>query len=152
MEKHWDKKWLQIEYKEEKLSISEIAKECEVSFMTIARWLDRFGIRKIKSHGITRRGPEAGYWKGGKYQDHASGYIYSYNPEHPFHNKKGYILEHRLVMEKFIGRYLKSNEIVHHRNKIKNDNRVENLEIIILGEPNCGVVVCPFCNKKFKVG
>jgi len=152
VKKYWNKKWLLVKYREEKLSILEIAKECKVSFMTIARWLDRFGIRKIKSYGINRRGSKAGYWKGGRYRDNTSGYVWIYSSHHPSCTKRGYVLEHRLVMEKFIGRYLRGNEIVHHKNKIKDDNRFENLEIIVLGEPNCGKVRCPFCNKNFKVG
>lgn len=152
MEKYRNKKWLLVKYKEEKLSIPEIAKQCEVTFMTIARWLDRFGIRKMKSFGISRRGSKAGYWKGGRYKDNTSGYVWIFTPDHSSCTKRGYVLEHRLVMEKFIGRYLRGNEIIHHKNKIKDDNRVKNLEIIVLGEPNCGKVLCPFCNKKFKMG
>jgi len=152
VKKYCNKKWLLAKYKGEKFSVPEIAKECNVGFMTIARWLDRFGIRKIKSYGIIRRGPKAGYWKGGRYKDNASGYVWVFNPNHPSCTKKGYVLEHRLVMEKFMGRHLRPNEIVHHKNKMKDDNRIENLEVVVLGEPNCGEVKCPFCNKKFKVG
>ena|SRR3990167_9417979 len=59
----------------------------------------------------------------------ALGYILICNPKHPFSNNKGYVREHRLVMERHIGRYLNSNEVVHHKNGIKDDNRIENLEL-----------------------
>ncbi len=65
-------------------------------------------------------------WKGGR-QKNSHGYILVYKPNHPFCNKRRYILEHRLVMEKHIGRYLLSKEVVHHINKIHSDNRPENL-------------------------
>jgi len=66
-------------------------------------------------------------WVGGKIK--RSGYWYINNPEHPFSGKQGYIAEHRLVMEKHIGRFLKREEVVHHKNHIKTDNRLENLEL-----------------------
>jgi len=40
------------------------------------------------------------------------------------------VLEHRYIMEQFIGRQLKSNEHVHHINHNKSDNRIENLQIM----------------------
>ena len=67
-------------------------------------------------------------WKGGR-SKRPDGYVYVLVPNHP-QTKRKYILEHRLVMEKHIGRYLERWEIVHHRNGIRDDNRIENLEIV----------------------
>jgi len=69
-------------------------------------------------------GPKHPNWKGGKQTNNA--YISVYNPNHPS-NSKGYVLEHRLVLEKELGRYLTAKERVHHINHIKNDNHKENL-------------------------
>lgn len=81
------------------------------------------GKRKIRN---IKRGPEHPNWKGGRYKG-AGGYIFVYCPSHPFasHN---YVYEHRLVMEKRLGRYLYPWELVHHINDVKDDNRDENLQ------------------------
>ncbi len=67
-------------------------------------------------------------WKGGRIID-KNGYIYIKAPSNPMANYQGYVFEHRLIMSKHIGRPLKSKEVVHHINHIKNDNRIENLEL-----------------------
>lgn len=76
-------------------------------------------------------------WKGGK-TVHKKGYIYGYAPDHPtVQGKKGsYVLEHRLVMEEHLGRYLEPNENVHHKNGKKSDNRIENLELWVKTQPS----------------
>ena len=68
----------------------------------------------------------ASAWKGGRFKT-GLGYIQINNPTHPCAGKKGYVYEHRLVMENHIGRYLKPEEIIHHVNGIVDDNRIENL-------------------------
>lgn len=65
-------------------------------------------------------------WKGGKCTN-SQGYIYVYCPEHPHATRDGYVREHRIVMERHIGRVLQPKERVHHINEIKTDNRIENL-------------------------
>jgi hypothetical protein len=74
---------------------------------------------------LAQKGEKHWHWNGGKIC--RGGYILILKPDHPFCAKDGYVREHRLVMEKHIGRYLKPVEVVHHINGIKDDNQIENL-------------------------
>jgi len=66
-------------------------------------------------------------WTGGKIIH--GGYVYLLKPNHPFCNFGGYVRHSRLVMEKSIGRYLKCEEVVHHLNRKKTDDRLQNLKL-----------------------
>jgi hypothetical protein len=78
---------------------------------------------------IMPKGDKHYNWNNGK-TFHAAGYIFRSCPGHPRATKRGkYVLEHILVMEQSLGRYLFTYERVHHINGIKNDNRLENLQL-----------------------
>lgn len=49
--------------------------------------------------------------------------------KHPNSSIRGQILEHKLVMSNYLGRSLKKHETVHHKNGIRSDNRIDNLEL-----------------------
>lgn len=61
-------------------------------------------------------------------------YNYAVVPEHPFATDKGYVLEHRIVMENETGQLVPDGYVVHHKNEDKKDNRIENLQLMTIEE------------------
>lgn len=58
-------------------------------------------------------------------------------PNHPrSKSNNGYVFEHIVVVEDAIGRYLIEGENVHHINGVKDDNRIENLELWTKPQPS----------------
>lgn len=103
--------------------------------------------RKIGESGkgrVRKKGEESSSWKGGRYFNTRDGYIMVYvgNGKHR--------PEHRLVMEEYLGRKLTLNEEVHHINGKKDDNRLENLKVVVKEMHFCKVK-CPYCEKEFEV-
>ncbi len=86
-------------------------------------------------------------------------YIYAVVPEHPKATKNHYVLMHRVVMENFLGRMLKDNEVVHHIDHNKKNNDISNLELmdkalhVEMHSKEQGrqmvKLICPWCKKEF---
>lgn len=64
----------------------------------------------------------------------AKGRIGVYVPDHPGANNRGYVLRARYVMEQYIGRYLTSDEEVHHKDFDKTNDVIENLRLMTKAE------------------
>ena len=101
-------------------------------------------------------------WKGGKVE-HSEGYYLIKLHSHPYADGRGYIPEHRLVMEKKIGRYINpKKEHVHHIDKNKKNNILENLQLTSIHEHgrldagwfkenNKWFKVCKGCGKELEI-
>lgn len=72
------------------------------------------------------------FWRGGvkiEQKKNRPSYRMIWMPDHPDSDAHGYVREHRLVMEKKLGRRLKKREVVHHKNGDTLDNRPRNLQL-----------------------
>lgn len=109
---------------EAKLSHGEMALALGVSWATLARTMKALGWKSVKGRGSPME--KNYFWKGGRALD-ADGYVLVKIPDHPYANNNGYVREHRLAMEKKLGRYLLPEEVVHHKDEDCGNNDPENL-------------------------
>lgn len=169
-------------YEKERLSMRAIAKKLGRSDATVLFYMREYGIKSRPQHQLKGR-PKSkiaierhrkslmGYKHTaessakkskatkGKVHPWASkrrlnrSYIQLYEPNNPMSDSGGYVYEHRKVMGESIGRPLLKTELIHHRNGIKTDNRLENLQIVTRFEHaqlHSGEIQCPHCLNTFR--
>lgn len=132
-------------YWDEGKSITAIAHELNLAYNTVRYWMRKHNIKFRSSveailllYDQQRKRPMEGkaMWRQGRQQK--DGYILVFISSDDFFFPMAYkrsqlsgsVLEHRLVMAKHLKRCLLPWEVVHHRNGIKDDNRLENLELL----------------------
>lgn len=138
-----DREWLQKQL--DTKTMRQLAKELGTSSGRIADRAYRYGLRfKGETRALAvkeslkkrypegRRGELASNWQGGR-QMSSAGYVKLHVHDHPDANN-GYVFEHRLVMEQHLGRRLEQDEIVHHIDGDKTNNKIENLLLTHNGE------------------
>lgn len=114
-------------------------RELHAQGMSCQEMADVFGCgdervrRVLVELGLPRLAPKARpernyFWQGGYVVDD-EGYILEHRPDHPCATKGGYVRQHRLVMERVLGRFLTPEEVVDHKNRDTSDNAPSNLDL-----------------------
>jgi len=146
------KVWLREKYWEEGLCLSEMGLLAGVSLDTIWKRMKTFGIprRTLSEAQRLSRGEKSRRWKGGR-RTTTDGYMLWHQTHftkeemkilEPMWNKSNpYIFLHRAVMALWLGRPLESWECVHHMNGQRDDNCLENLQLVDRHRRQ----ICPRC-------
>lgn len=105
-----------------------IAEQLGCSPKAVQKTYRRYGFPNMKNLAQPAGEHNSNY--NGHRSVNADGYVYVKAPVgHPLANSNGYIREHRLVMERHLGRYLTRDEVVHHIDDNPSNNAIGNLEL-----------------------
>jgi hypothetical protein len=141
--------WCDLHYKRwrvhgDPLAYRKIRKRCtvdECDAFVHGRGMCRMHYKRAARHGDPR--VKHNRWTTGegrakvgtRYFDRHSGYVRVYDPEHANANANGCVKEHTWVMSRHLGRPITRDETIHHRNGVRDDNRIENLELRVGAHP-----------------
>lgn len=167
----YSKEFLEDRYIKQKLTRKQLAAELDVNVRKLDHWFSCLDIRlpdeelaarvngqsreqvmKFKRLHIRRQQQLAH-----KNTHKQYGYVLLYNPSHPFANNYGYNQEHRYVIESYLHRFLTLDEVVHHIDKDRSNNKIENLALFPSDNEHMwfhrmveewGFYLCGFCKKK----
>lgn len=122
-------------------TLSHIAREIGCAVETVAYQVKKSGRQSAKERILAS---EKTYRK-----KTSQGYITLMTRYFDVNGKRRYreLLEHRAVMASHLGRDLLPGETIHHRNGVRTDNRIENLELRV-GQHGNGATHCPHCGEK----
>jgi hypothetical protein len=107
------------------LSCRDMAPLLDCEAETVRRRLIELGLDRLPGKARPERNA---FWRGG-YAIDDQGYILKHQPAHPQATEGGYVRLHRLVMEEHLGRPLRPEEVVDHRNGDTSDNDPGNLRV-----------------------
>ena len=127
-------------YYEKNMTQTEVAKEFVISQKAVFGFMRRNNLPARTAAKRYQRGEKNSSWKGGR-RVTEQGYVEIYRPDYEHARSNGYVREHIYVVENRIGRRLKfygvgnpNNEVVHHINGKRDDNRLENLLLLTAAE------------------
>ncbi len=90
-------------------------------------------IEETRCLSCSMKGERGNNWKGGKRRC-SQGYVYIYKPVHPRSDAKGRIKRCYLVWEAANGRYIQPGEVVHHIDGVKDNDIIDNLQVMTHGD------------------
>lgn len=116
-----------IEWYKAGQSMRDIAEKIGRSVRVVAGVVHKAGIVRP----LRATGPAHSQWTGGRLivDGYVRVWIEPTDPLAEMRTRDGYVLEHRLVMARHLGRVLLPNETVHHKNGDRLDNRISNLQL-----------------------
>jgi hypothetical protein len=132
----WDKAWLRDQYESQQRTVEEIANMVGCSVMGVHKALVRADIPRRKP-GLIRKDHQRidasipATPDGRRRKRYHSDYIRIHAPEHPKADSRGYVPEHRWVMEQALGIVLPEGAVVHHINGNRGDNDIHNLALVL---------------------